>query len=65
MALAQKQTGGWMQRRRERKRLRLERTGDSSQKKSEPASTTEGPGVDQAAQQASAGLLANGGSIQG
>jgi hypothetical protein len=54
-----------MQRRPERKRLKLERTGDSSQKKSEPASATEGPGVDQAAQQASAGLLANGGSFQG
>ena len=65
MALAQKQTGGWMQRRRERKRVKLERTGDSSQKKSEPASKTEGPGVEEAAQQASAGLLANGGSFQG
>jgi hypothetical protein len=65
MALAQKQTGGWMQRRRERKRLKLERTGDSPQKRSEPASKTEGPDVEDAAQQASAGLLANGGSFQG
>jgi hypothetical protein len=65
MALAQKQTGGRMQRRHERKRLKLERTGDSPQKKSEPASKTEEPGVEEAAQQASAGLLANGGSFQG
>ena len=65
MAPTQKQTEGWIQRRRERKRLKLERTGDSPQKKSEPASSTEGPGVEEAAQQASAGLLANGGSFQG
>ena len=65
MALAQKQTGAWMQRRRERKRLKLERTGDSPQKTSEPASKTEGPGVAETAQQASPGLLANGGSFQG
>jgi hypothetical protein len=65
MALTQKQTEGWIQRRRERKRLKLERTGDSPQKKSEPASKTEGPGVEEAAQQASAGLLANGGWYQG
>ena len=65
MALAQKQSGGWMQRRRERKRLQLERTGDSPQKKSEPASKPEAPGVEEAAQQASGGLLANGGSFQG
>jgi hypothetical protein len=45
--------------------LKLERTGDSPQKKSEPASKTEGPDVDEAAQQASAGLLANGGWFQG
>jgi hypothetical protein len=48
-----------IQRRRERKRLKLERTGDSPQKKSEPASKTEGPDVEDAAQQPSAGLLAN------
>jgi hypothetical protein len=65
MALTQKQTEGWIQRRRERKRLKRERTGDSPQKKSEPASKTEGPDVEDAAQQASAGLLANGGWYQG
>jgi hypothetical protein len=65
MALTQKQTEGWIQRRRERKRLKRERTGDSPQKKSEPASKTEGPDVEDAAQQASAGLLANGGWFQG
>ena len=64
MALTQKQTEGWIQRRRERKRLKLERTGDSPQKKSEPASKTEAD-VEEAAQQASAGLLANGGWYQG
>jgi hypothetical protein len=31
MALTQKQTEGWIRRRRERKRLKLERTGDSPQ----------------------------------
>jgi hypothetical protein len=61
MALTQKQTEGWIQRRRERKRLKLERTGDSPQKKSEPARKAEGPDVEDAAQQASTGLLANGG----
>ena len=65
MAPTQKQAEGWIQRRRERKRLKLERTGDSAQKKSEPTNKTEGPGVDEAAQQASAGLLANGGWYQG
>jgi hypothetical protein len=50
---------------RERKRLKLERTGDSPQKKSEPANKTEGQDVEEAAQQASAGLLANGGWYQG
>ena len=65
MALTQKQTEGWIQRRRERKRLKLERTGDSPQKKSEPANKTEGQDVEEAAQQASAGLLANGGWYQG
>jgi hypothetical protein len=65
MALTQKQTEGWIQRRRERKRLKLERTGDSPQKKSEPANKTEGPDVEEAAQQASGGLLANGGWYQG
>jgi hypothetical protein len=61
MALTQKQTEGWIQRRRERKRLKLERTGDSPQKKSEPARKAEGPDVEDAAQRASTGLLANGG----
>jgi hypothetical protein len=65
MALKQNQTEGWIQRRRERKRLQLERTGDSPQKRSEPANKTEGPGVEEAAQQASGGLLANGGWFQG
>jgi hypothetical protein len=65
MALTQKQTEGWIQRRRERKRLKLERTGDSPQKQSEPASKTEGPDVEAAAQKASTGLLANGGWFQG
>ena len=65
MALTQKQTEGWTQRRRERKRLKLERTGDSPQKKSEPASKTQEPDVEEAAQQASTGLLANGGWFQG
>ena len=65
MALTQKQSAGWIQRRRERKRRKLERVGDSPQKKSEPASKTEGPDVEEAAQQASAGLLANGGWFQG
>jgi len=65
MALTQKQTEGWIQRRRERKRGKLEGTGDSPQKKSEPASKTERPGVEEAAQQASGGLLANGGWFQG
>lgn len=65
MARTQKQTEGWIQRRRERKRLKLERTGDSPQKKSEPANKTEGQDVEAAAQQASAGLLANGGWYQG
>ena len=59
MALTQKQTEGWIQRRRERKRLKLERVGESPQKKSEPANKTEGPGVEEVAQQASAGLLAS------
>jgi hypothetical protein len=65
MALTQKQTEGWIQRRRERKRLKLDRTGDSPQKKSEPPNKTDGQGVEEAAQQASAGLLANGGWFQG
>ncbi|MGZ6569331.1 MAG: hypothetical protein ACXVHB_30545 [Solirubrobacteraceae bacterium] len=65
MAPTRKQTEGWIQRRRERKRLKLERTGDSPQKKAEPASKTEEPDVEEAAQQASAGLLANGGWYQG
>ena len=65
MALTQKQTEGWIQRRRGRKRLKLDRTGDSPQKKSESANKTEGPGVEEAAQKASAGLLANGGWFQG
>jgi hypothetical protein len=65
MALTQKQTEGWAQRRRERKRLKLERTGDSPQKKSEPAGKTQEPDVEEAAQQASTGLLANGGWFQG
>ena len=65
MARTQKQTEGWIQRRRERKRLKLERTGDSPQKKSEPARKAEGPDVEETAQQASTGLLANGGWFQG
>jgi hypothetical protein len=65
MALTQKQTESWSQRRRERKRRKLERTGDSPQKKSEPPSKTQGPDVEEAAQQASTGLLANGGWFQG
>jgi hypothetical protein len=65
MARTQKQTEGWIQRRRERKRLKLERTGDSPQKKSEPANKTEGQDAEEAAQQASAGRLANGGWYQG
>jgi hypothetical protein len=65
MALEQKTTDGWMQRRRERKRLKLERTGDSPEKASGPASKTAGPGVEEAAQRASAGLVADGGSFQG
>ena len=65
MAPTQKQTEGWIQRRRERKRLKLERTGDSPQKKSEPASKTDGPSVEEAAERASGGLLANGGWFQG
>ena len=62
MALGQ---NGWIQRRRKRKRLKLERTGDSPQKKSEPAREPKEPGVEEAAQQASGGLLANGGWFQG
>ena len=65
MALTRKQSAGWIPQWRERKRRKLERVGDSPQKKSEPASNTEGPDVEEATQQASAGLLANGGWFQG
>jgi hypothetical protein len=65
MAREQKQTDSWTERRRERKRLRLERTGDSPEKKAEPASKTQEPSVDESAQRASGGLVANGGWFQG
>ena len=64
MALTQKQTEGWIRRRRERKRLKLERTG-SPQKESEPARKPEEPDVEETAQKASTVLLANGGWFEG
>lgn len=65
MAREQKQTDSWMERWRERKRLRLEGTGDSPEKKAEPANKTQGPSVDEAAQRASGGLVANAGWFHG
>jgi hypothetical protein len=64
MALTQKQSEGWIQRRRGRKRLKLEQAG-SPQKKSEPARKAQEPDVEETAQQASTGLLANGGWFEG
>jgi hypothetical protein len=63
MAREQKQTDSWMERRRERKRLRLERTGDSPEKKAEPASKTQGQA--RGRQLASGGPVANAGWFHG
>jgi len=56
---------GWLERRRERARREKERTGDTPEKQAEATREPTGENVEDSAQRASTGLLANGGSFQG
>jgi hypothetical protein len=54
---------GWGERRREKKRLKLERTGDSPAKRTESKRKSTNPGLDDAASRAGTGNVAGGGIL--